>query len=55
MRSNVGSYLSFPPSICSTVKLCVLYRMTILPSVAELKVFLEKFKEFHVNFMSKYK
>lgn len=31
------------------------FRMTILPTVSELKVFLKKFKEFHVNFISKYK
>jgi alanine transaminase len=30
------------------------FRMTILPSVDELKQFLERFKQFHVKFMAKY-
>ena len=32
-----------------------MHSMTILPTVSELKVFLEKFKEFHAGFMAKYK
>ena len=46
------------------VKLCHLFlseyisfdsRMTILPSVELLKVFLDKFKDFHLKFLEKYK
>jgi len=29
-------------------------RMTILPTVNELEIFLERFREFHARFLSKY-
>ena len=35
--------------------IAVPYRMTILPSVEDLQTLLEKFKEFHVNFLARYK
>jgi len=33
---------------------CFMFRMTILPTVDELKVSLERLREFHARFMSKY-